>query len=321
VDALVWHGGSDLTVDQIDSPTPAAGEVIVDIVLTGICGSDLHAYRGHGGKRQPPLVLGHEAVGRVRGESTLQALFPLRGCGRCALCAAGTENLCADRRLLGLDRQGTFAQQVAIAREDLVPGPQGASAELAALTEPLATALNALDGFELDRSSRVGVIGLGPIGLLTVYAGLDRGSRIVGVDPAPARRQHAETLGATKVLSSVDQLERDSFDLIIDAVGVTATWSAAVESVRSGGTVVIVGLGESVGPVEVGRLVRAGLTIRGTYAYTRDQFGSALKMLSERPPSTTSWVERRPLGEGASAFEQLSSVTGDAAKVLLEVGS
>lgn len=321
MDALVWHGGSSLTVDQIDSPIPADGEVVVDIVLTGICGSDLHAYRGHGGKRQPPLVLGHEAVGRVPGEGTLQALFPLRGCGRCAACAAGAENLCAERRLLGLDRQGTFAAQVAIAREDLIPVPEGTSAEVASLTEPLATALNTLDGLELDRSSRVGVIGLGPIGLLTLYAGLDRGSCVVGVDPALVRRQHAETLGAAEVLSSVDELEHGSFDVIIDAVGAAPTWSAAVDSVRSGGIVVIVGLGDDVGPLAVGRLVRAGLTVRGSYAYTRDQFGSALKMLSERPPSTMSWVERCPLRDGASAFEQLSTVTGNAAKVLLEVGS
>jgi 2-desacetyl-2-hydroxyethyl bacteriochlorophyllide A dehydrogenase len=320
VDALVWHGGPNLTVEQIDAPRPAEGEVLVDVALAGICGSDLHAYRGHGGKRQPPLVLGHEAVGRVHGESSLQALFPLRGCGRCAACASGTENLCSDRRLLGLDCQGTFAEQIAIAREDLVPVPDGVSAEIAALTEPLATALNALDGLALDATSRVAVIGLGTIGLLTVYAALDRGGQVVGVDPAPARRQHAEALGVTNLLSSAEELEPQSFTAVVDAVGVTATWSAGVRAVTNGGVIVIVGLGENVGPVDVGRLVRGGLTVRGTYAYTRDQFGSALQMLSERPPSM-GWVQCLPLRDGASAFERLTSVSGDAAKVLLEVGS
>jgi threonine dehydrogenase-like Zn-dependent dehydrogenase len=320
VDALVWHGGPKLTVEQIDPPRPAQGEVIVDIALAGICGSDLHAYRGHGGKRQPPLVLGHEAVGRVDGEGQLQALFPLRGCGHCAACASGAANLCNERQLLGLDRQGTFAEQVAIAREDLVPVPDGVSAEVASLTEPLATALNALDGVALDTTSRVAVIGLGTIGLLTVYAALDGGSQVVGVDPAPARRQHAEVLGVTEALASVDELQPQSFNAVIDAVGVTATWSAGVQAVINGGSVMIVGLGESVGPMDVGRLVRAGLTVRGTYAYTREQFTSALAMLADRPPSM-GWVQCLPLREGASAFEQLTSVSGDATKVLLEIGS
>lgn len=320
MDALVWHGGSNLTVEQIDPPQPAEDEVVVDIVLAGICGSDLHAYRGHGGKRTPPLVLGHEAVGRVHGESQLKALFPLRGCGRCAACASGAENLCSERRLLGLDRPGTFAEQVAIAPEDLFSVPDGVSAEVAALTEPLATALGALDGVPLGSSHRVAVIGLGPIGLLTVYAALDHGSPVVAVDPAPVRRRHAQALGPVEVLASVGELERESFDAVIDAVGVTATWSAGVQAVAGGGVVVIVGLGEDAGTMNVGRLVRAGLTVRGTYAYTRAQFNSALRMLSERPPSM-SWVECLPLREGARAFERLASVTGDAAKVLLDLAS
>ena len=260
----------------------------------------------------------------------LSAAFGVRM--RCRLCfrfgdaaavphvPAGAENLCNERRLLGLDRPGTFAQQVAIAPEDLVPVPDGVSAEVAALTEPLATALGALDGLLLGSSNRIGVIGLGPIGLLTVYAAIDHGSRVVAVDPAPVRRRHAEALGAVEVLSSADELERDSFDAVIDAVGMTATWSAAVQAVTSGGAVVIVGLGEDAGTMNVGRLVRAGLTVRGTYAYTRDQFSSALRLLSERPPST-SWVECLSLREGASAFERLASVAGDATKVLLDLTS
>jgi threonine dehydrogenase-like Zn-dependent dehydrogenase len=318
VDALVWHGGPNLTVEQIDPPTPDAGEVVVDIVLAGICGSDLHAYRGHGGKRVPPLVLGHEAVGRIQGESELQALFPLRGCGHCAACARGEENLCNQRRLLGLDRQGTFAQQVAIARDDLMPVPAGVSTAVATLTEPLATAIGTLDGLDLGASSRVGVIGLGPIGLLTVYAALQQGSEVIAVDPAPHRRGHAEALGATQVLPGAEELPRDALDAVVDAVGVSATWSEAVAAVRAGGVVVIVGLGEDTGPMNVGRLVRAGVTVRGTYAYSRAQFKAALQMLGERPPTTT-WVECLPLDEGPRAFERLSSVTGTAAKVLLEL--
>lgn len=318
MDALVWHGGSDLSIEQIDSPQPASGEVVVDIEMTGICGSDLHAYRGHGGKRQPPLVLGHEAVGRVRGDDTLYALFPLRGCGNCGACVSGHENLCAQRQLLGLDRQGTFAQRVSINAGDLVAVPDGVSTEQATLTEPLATALNGLDGLDLGPGSRVVVIGLGPIGLLSGYAAAGSGAEVVGVDPVASRRRHAHELNVTDTLASVAGLTAASFDAVIDAVGVTATWSAGIEALTGGGTIVIVGLGESDGPMSVGTLVRAGLTVRGTYAYTREHFHAALTMLCDRPPAM-SWVGSESLAQGADAFKGLAGVTTDAAKILLRV--
>lgn len=319
MDALVWHGGSDLTVDRIDAPTPAADEVVVDIALAGICGSDLHAYRGHGGARKPPLVLGHEAVGRLPGDQTLYALFPLRGCGHCPACLRGAENVCAERRLLGLDRQGTFAQQVAIPRDDLMPVPEGVAIESAALAEPLATAVNAIDGLGVDKDTRVAVIGLGPIGLLTAYAALAAGATVVGVDPVPSRRRHAATIGATALHESAEELAPQSFDVVVDAVGVSATWSVGVQALAGGGTLVIVGLGENSGPIDVGRIVRAGLTVHGTYAYTREQFQRALRMLSEQP-LPLSWVECLPFTRAADAFEQLAHVSGDASKVLLQIG-
>jgi threonine dehydrogenase-like Zn-dependent dehydrogenase len=207
---------------------------------------------------------------------------------------------------------------VAIPADDLVPVPAGVSAEQAALAEPLATALNGLDGLELGSRRRIAVIGLGPIGLLSAYAAVSLGSEVVGVDPAATRREHARGVGVSDLLSSTDELPSQSFDAVIDAVGLTATWTAGVSALAAGGTLVIVGLGENTGPVDIGTLVRAGLTIRGTYAYTREQFGRALQMLSEQPPAM-SWVQRRKLSDGAEAFERLAAVTSDATKILLEV--
>ena len=100
--ALVWKGDDVLEVDELPDPEPGEGEVVLDVEIAGICGSDLHAYRGHPGPRRPPLVLGHEAIGTVAGRGGRYAVFPLVVCGRCAACTRGEENLCENRGLLGL---------------------------------------------------------------------------------------------------------------------------------------------------------------------------------------------------------------------------
>ncbi|HVM68522.1 MAG TPA: alcohol dehydrogenase catalytic domain-containing protein, partial [Gaiellaceae bacterium] len=134
--ALVWHGTRSLAYEDVDEPAAGPDEVVLEVSLAGICGSDLHGYRGHPGPRVPPLVLGHEVVGTVDGER--YALYPLVGCGACARCEAGEDNLCASWRLVGMHRAGVFAERVAVPRRCLVPVPPGLDDRRAVLAEPLA---------------------------------------------------------------------------------------------------------------------------------------------------------------------------------------
>jgi L-gulonate 5-dehydrogenase len=317
MEALVWLGGDKLSVGDIEQPEPADGEALFRVSLAGICGSDLHAYRGTGGKRRPPLVLGHEAVGKLDGDDRLFAVFPLQGCQACPACQAGRENLCPNRQLLGLDRPGTFAELVAVPAAALVPVPAGVPAEVAVLTEPLATALAVFRGFELGPGQRVAVIGCGSIGLLAVYAAARSGCLVTAADPVARRRRAATEVGASSVADSAESWPAQEADFVVDAVGIEQTWTAALRAVRPGGTVDVVGLGQNAGIVEVGDIVRSGLTLRGTYAYTRNDFAAALAMLAEQPPSI-SWLERLPLKEGPAAFESLATLQAPAVKILLE---
>jgi len=317
MEALVWLGGDKLSVENAERPEPSDGEVLFHVSLAGICGSDLHAYRGAGGKRRPPLILGHEAVGRVDGDGRLFVVFPLAGCQACPTCLAGRENLCAKRQLLGLDRPGTFAELVAVPAAALVPIPDGVPAEIAALTEPLATALAVFSGYELGPGQRVAVIGCGSIGLLAVYAAARVGCTVTAADPVANRREAAIEVGAGDVAESAEQWPAGAADFVVDAVGIEPTWTAALRAVRPGGIVDVVGLGQSSGIVAVGDIVRSGLTLRGTYAYTREDFATALAMLAERPPPA-SWLERLPLKEGPAAFESLAAFRAKAVKILLQ---
>jgi threonine dehydrogenase-like Zn-dependent dehydrogenase len=206
---------------------------------------------------------------------------------------------------------------VAVPAGALVPVPAGVPAEVAALTEPLATALAAFSGWDMSPRRRVAVIGCGSIGLLTVYAAVRAGCVVIAADPIASRRRAATEVGASEVAESADEWPAGAADFIVDAVGIERTWTAALQAVRPGGSVTVVGLGQASGIVPVGDIVRSALTFRGTYAYTRGEFAAALAMLAEHPPSA-SWLQRLPLSEGPAAFESLATLRASAVKILLQ---
>ena len=307
--ALVWHGERSVAYEDAAEPDPGADEVVLDVELAGICGSDLHGYRGHPGPRVPPLVLGHEVVGRLDGDA--YAVYPLIGCGECARCLAGEDNLCASWRLIGMHRPGVFAERVAVPRRSLVPLPDGIDLERAVLVEPLACCVGALAPHGDTRS--VAVLGCGPLGLLTAYLAARSGAAVTAVDPLSERRGIAERLGAA---STADELEPGDFDLVVDAAGFEATWRAALAGVRSGGTIVMLGLGNAEATFPMAQLVRRAIILRGQFAYTRAEFARALTILAEGDLALD-WLSTAPLAEGADAFANLVDRPSEYAKVLL----
>jgi threonine dehydrogenase-like Zn-dependent dehydrogenase len=316
--ALVWHGDRQMAVEQVQEPQTASGQVAFEVGLAGICGSDLHGYRGHPGPRVPPLVLGHEAVGTVAGRPGRFVPFPLAVCGECAACRRGEEHLCAQRGLLGLDRPGVFAERVAVPAASLLPVPDAMSDAVAAITEPYAVGLSAVRTDGIAPGMDVLVIGTGTIGALTVHAAQAAGARVDAADGIALRRDVAARLGARDVLEDADRAPARQYDVVFDCVGVEATVLAGIRAVRRGGRVTIVGLGAAVGAMPLAELVREALTIRGHYAYTREHFEQALLARAEDPPDL-SWLTTLPLAEGEAGFRGLVDHPDTYAKVLLDV--
>jgi threonine dehydrogenase-like Zn-dependent dehydrogenase len=315
--ALVWHGGRNLAMEELPDPEPAPGEVVLDVGLAGICGSDLHPFKGHHGPRRPPLVLGHEVVGTVTGLPGRWSVFPLTVCGTCAACRAGRENLCASRQLLGLHRPGVFADRVAVPRDSLLEVPDELSDNLAALVEPLAVCVGAQAGAQLGRDSRVLVIGCGPIGLLSVHLAARLGAEVVAVEPVEARRGLAVHLGAARTLTAAEEAEGLDADLVVDAVGAEATWRPAIAGTRAGGEVVVVGLAQADGGMPMADLVRRSIRVRGQFAYTRAEFAEALALLAANG-LPAEWIEVMPLADGLAAFSRLADAPDATAKILLQ---
>ncbi len=330
--ALVYTQANEVQLHDRPEPALADGEVVLRIDAAGICGSDMHAYHGHDPRRQPGLVLGHEFAATVLASAApLWAVGqrvtgnPLITCGRCDYCLQGRDNLCSDRSMVGMSRPGAFAERMSIPGRCLIALPDGLDAVAAALTEPAATALHALNLSmrALVRplpECRVLVIGGGAIGMLAALL-----LRHYGVDQLQAGEVNAlrrESLARHARCATFDpraQAPQDGgFDFVIDAVGSAATRAAAMAAVAPGGVVMHIGLQEGASEIDMRRLTLAEITLLGTYTYTQADLRATVAALARGAFGDLSWVTTRPLNEGPQAFADLHAGRTASAKVVLQ---
>ena len=326
--ALVYTDTTTVTLRDEPDPAPGTGEALVEIDAVGICGSDMHAYHGHDPRRVPPLILGHEACGLVRGgalDGRRAVINPLVTCGHCGHCQGGRSNLCQERELVGMRLPGAFAELIAVPERNLLPIPDGMDPVHAALTEPAATAVHSLALAEqaLHRpvsETRALVLGGGSIGLLSALLLAGKGCRDVSLaDTNPLRRETAARAGIDRVLDPLDgtPYRPDSFDLVIDAVGGGATRRAASAAAKPGGVISHIGLMDDEPGLDVRKLTLSEIAFIGNYTYTPVDLQAAIDALHGGALGDLAWVEQRPLAEGAEAFADLDHGRTAAAKVVL----
>jgi len=326
--ALVYTANEQMTFrEEPDAQVLGSGEALVEIEAVGICGSDMHAYLGHDPRRVPPLILGHEAAGKVLdGELSGKRVVinPLITCGHCNDCLDGRQNLCTKRDLIGMYRPGAFAKRVAIPERNLIEIPEGMDPVLAALTEPAATAIHAVNLSERSLARPISeakalVIGGGSVGLFAALTLHHRGiCDLVLADTNPLRRSSAQKTGVATVINPIDQTAPDStFHLVVDAVGGKASRQAAVAAVVPGGVVTHIGLMDNDGGVDVRRLTLQEITFVGTYTYTPVDLRVTLEQLHAGALGPLDWIDERPLAEGGAAFEELHAGRCGAPKVIL----
>jgi threonine dehydrogenase-like Zn-dependent dehydrogenase len=309
-----------MELQDLPEPEPGPGEARVRVAAAAICGSDLHGFREASPRRVPPLVMGHEAVGVVdavgdgvapRLVGARVAAMPLVACGSCERCAEGSTNLCPRRRLMGMNFPGGFAEFFTIEAAQLLPVPRKLSDEVAALAEPFANAIHAIDR-SVQPEDRVLVIGAGPIGLFAVRAAIEAAAgRTFVVDPVRDRLELAERQGAepvdvdTAAEAIAEVTDGAGVDVVVDAAGFPETWALAIETVRPGGHVEAIGLGTALGPLPYQQVVAKGVTIVGSYACVQKDFERALEELLAGRHEIADWVTSVPLANGQAAFEEL----------------
>src|SRR3989442_4854181 len=308
-----------MAVETVDEPRPGVDEVIVQPEAAGICGSEIEGYLGRRSNRTPPLVMGHEFAGmalEAEGGAGREwpgrrvAVNPLLPCRSCARCVAGERNLCAQRRLIGVHVAGGFAERVAVPAANLVALPDRVDARTGALVEPLANAVHAVRlARRLVAAEIAVVLGAGTIGLFALHAVRAAGiADVRAVEPHAARRAAALAAGARAAHADAAELARERrADLVIDAVGATATRRSALELVRPGGAVLLLGLHEDESALSFHRVVRDQDALQGSFAYTDADFDMALELLASGKVTLGDLASTRPLEDGPDAFATLAA--------------
>ena len=307
-----------MAVETVDEPQLRDDEVIVQPEAAGICGSEIEGYLGRMSNRTPPLVMGHEFAGTVAagigagGEWSGRrvAVNPLLSCRSCPRCRAGERNLCAQRRLIGVHVAGGFAERVAVPAANLVGLPDRVDARTGALVEPLANAVHAVGLARRLVAAEVAIVlGAGTIGLFALHAVRAAGiADVRAVEPHEARRAAALAAGARAAHADAAELAHERrADLVIDAVGATATRRSALELVRPGGAVLLLGLHEDESALSFHRVVRDQVALQGSFAYTDADFDMALELLASGKVTLGDLASTRPLEDGPDAFATLAA--------------
>ena len=330
--ALVYTRPQEVQYLERPMPELRPGEVILKIEAVGICGSDMHAWHGHDPRRKPGLVLGHEFVGQIVNsqahgfaEGTRWTGNPLITCGTCEYCVQGRNNLCANRTMVGMTRDGAYAEYMSIPSASLISMPQDMPAKIGALTEPAATAWHAVN-LSLRclarplHESRVLIIGGGAIGMLAALLLKHLGAaHLTLTELNPLRRSSvAKAVAGIQVLDPREkELENNQFDFVIDAVGAKQTRTQAFAAIKPGGVIMHIGLQDWSSEIDMRKLTLAEITLLGTYTYTTADLRATVDALHRGVFGDLSWVESRPLSLGQATFEDLDGGRLATAKALL----
>jgi L-iditol 2-dehydrogenase len=314
-------------------PSPGEGEVVVETIATGICGSDLHLFHGDHPYAHFPLAQGHEAVGRVVElgggadpslEGALVAIEPTLECGECPECRRGAYNRCERLQVVGVQRDGSLAGRfVTRAGKAHRVADDGEPARWA-LVEPLAVACHAVNRSGLRDGDLVVVLGAGLIGLSIALAVMRRAPMaVVVVEPNELRRRRVSALGLGTAVqpgdaeAAVTAVRPSGADVVFEATGVTEVLGESHRLARPGGTVVVVGQGAGSFSMPLIVMTRKELTLVGTRNSAGD-FPGAIELLGSAPEFARSVVTHRfhPRSAG-EAFAELTKPGTPALKVLL----
>jgi threonine dehydrogenase-like Zn-dependent dehydrogenase len=322
------HGIRDVRVDQVPDPVVVPGKVLVKVAYAGICGSDLHIYRKGMFVTYLHETMGHEFSGTVeavgpgvtgfrRGDKVVGD--PRVGCGSCSWCLQGDYNLCPGLGFIGEVSPGCFAEYILMDPQKLLLVPPHIDLRRAALVEPMAVALHILDQAVITGETSMGIIGAGPIGLLTMMAAKQaKAGRITVLDISKSRLDTAQKLGADQTLTAFPDDPAEAVDLAVEAVGSEQALNGALQWLKPVGRLVMVALYEKEVKIDPNYIVTKELRLVGVDAYRTANLQQAIAFLANCPAEIEQVISHvMPFTQAEQAFQLLTTPGAACSKILL----
>ncbi len=336
--AVMLQGTGRVAVVEHEAPRLRTNDVLIKVAYAGICGSDMHAFRGHHPFREPPVVLGHEVSGTVAAVGSDVDAFalgdrvtvmPALSCGHCVYCQKGLPNLCVNKAVPGTgDWVGTMAEYFRADAEITYKLGENTSLRLGCLAEPLAVAAHSVAQGNVCPGSRVLVLGGGTIGLLTALAATIVGAEVVALtDLYDQKLDVAKGMGIDDVWSArredLSQALLEAypakFETIVLASGAPPVLEQAMALAQRGGRIVVTALFLKQAPVDLLQVTLQELQVVGSQIYTAKDFEAALEWLAEkRWPFERIITHIHPLARAPEAFQNMTEHPENVIKVLLE---
>ena len=298
---IIWTGTNKVEIVNEEIPVPAPGQAVIKIKYAGLCGSDLHVFSGKHPLAQPPMVLGHEAVGTlyaINSDRTdvkvgdIVCTHTVEPCHACEACSTGHENLCDNVKIMGTNLDGIFAQYVCVNADRVIKFNEDVDLKIAALVEPLTVGIHDVRQSGLKLGENVLIGGAGPIGLLIgMTAKFAGASHVVLSEIDPLRMQMAEELGFT-VANAADPEAFDAvcnqatngkgFDVAFEITSVQSSFTNLLLHLKKGGVIVQVGMPPkgTEFKVDLDKLIYSECQVRGVRHHTMNDMQMAAKIIN-----------------------------------------
>jgi threonine dehydrogenase-like Zn-dependent dehydrogenase len=335
--ALIIRKPGEIAVGNAAEPDPQAGEVLLRVRMIGLCGSDLNTFRGKNPMVSFPRIPGHEIAATVEevkdSAGILQpgmnvTLSPYTSCGMCASCLRGRFNACKSNQTLGVQRDGGLTDFISVPTPKIFIA-EGLSLEELCIVEPLTVGFHAVARGRITEKDTVAIFGCGGVGLGAIAASAFRNAKTIAIDVDDAKLGIAREAGAAHTINTRTEPLHEKLqeltggygpDVVIEAIGLPATFTAAVEEVAFTGRVVYIGYAKDLVSYETRLFVQKELDILGSRNALPENFAEVIRMLQEHRFPVKSAISRVvAFADAPAAFADWNENPAAISKIMIRV--
>lgn len=328
----------EIAVTDTEKPVVKEGEALLKILYGGICGADVASYTGNQPFTTYPRIPGHEFSAEIvsipendRGlkAGDIVTCNPYFNCGECYSCERGFVNCCTDNKTMGVQRDGSFCEYVAMPIERIYNG-KGLSAQQLALVEPFTISYHALNRAKVKKGDKVLVVGAGPIGLFALISAVEKGAEVYVADILDGRLKKALDFGAKGVINSKENniVEKameitggNGFDVCVEACGSSVTFLNCIDCAAFAANIILIGNGKRETTFLHSILLKKELNVFGSRNSLKSDFMDVIDIIASGRVDVMKMVsDIYPMDKADDAFKALANNQGDLCKVLVNIG-